>query len=158
MKMTLKNASAHPHLRIVCIPPHMLGDVWPAVGPWLLKGALTVTGDMKASLAALTKICLEVHEGKRLVWAVFDDERVIAALETTIVEDGGKRWVWAGTMAGEDIRKWGGDVSDTLARFAKDEGCHYVRCTGRKALARVYSARMVAPLGKGQYIFERAVA
>ena len=155
---TLKNVSAHPSLRVVCIPPHMLGDTWGVVGPWLLKGALAVTGEMNASLAALAKICLEVHEGKRLVWAVFDDKRVVAALETTILMDGNAKWVWASTMAGENIRAWGGPVSDALATFAKAEGCKFVRCTGRKALGRVYNgARMVAPIGKGQYLYERAV-
>ncbi len=145
-------------IKVVCVPPDMLEEAWPHVGPLLLKGQLEMTGNMRQALRNLAGGLVEVLGRKVQVWAVCDDgaKRVLAAMASEIVVEDGRKVVWVTGMGGEKITRWGKPLSDRMAAFAKAEGCEAVRFAGRPALQRAYgSVRCVGEYGDGLLLFER---
>jgi hypothetical protein len=149
-------------IEIVCIPPNMIGDMWPHIGPLLLRGQLEITrGDLKTAFVRTSIIAAGACEKTMQVWAVFDndDDRVIACMVSEIREEDGQRIVWVQGMAGEGITRWGKAMSDRMARFALDEGCDCYRFAGRKALLRAYrDVRIIGEHEDGVHLFERAAS
>ena len=146
--------------RIVCIPPDMLGAMWPHVGPVLLKGQTAADQTLRQALQAMSDGITSMQQGLLQLWAVIDDDakRVVAALVTQIlIDDDGAKVVWVSGLGGEDLARWGKQASDTIAAFAKAEGCAAFRFHGRKASLRVYrNVRIVGQQEPGLYLFERA--
>lgn len=149
-------------IRCLCVPPHLLGEMWPHIGAHLLKGQLVVSGgDLKTALVELTHLLLDAQEGICQLWVVIDDagKRVLAAMVSEIKIEDGAKVVWVTRMAGEGIARWGGPMSDAMAAFAKAEGCTCYRFTGRKGLLRAYrDVRIVGEYAKGVHLFERAAS
>jgi hypothetical protein len=140
----------------------MLGEFWPHVGPALLKGQMAADQTLKEALEVLSKGIMAVQEGRMQLWAVIDDaaKRVLAAMVTEIiVDDDGSKVVWVTGMGGEGIGRWGKQLSDRMAEFARSEDCTHVRFVGRKALQRTYSGvRIVGERDPGVYVYERRTA
>lgn len=151
----------HGDIKVVCVAPEMLADVWPHVAPMLIKGQLALTPDLDECTRWLAFGLLCVRSGVMQLWIAVDDAepRILGALVTEVLEGKEGKHVWAMGMGGEGITRWGGPMSDTIAAFAKAEGAGAVRFSGRKGLARVY--RGVRIVGRddehGQLLFERAV-
>lgn len=145
------------NIRLVCIPPPMLGDMWPHVGPYLVKGEYALTGSMHAALTDLNNVLKAVHMRRANVWAVMDDYegRVIAGLITELYEDEGRRFLWVSRMGGERIQRWGHALSETMNDYAKAENADCVRFYGRKALQRAYKyARPIDQIDSNTYLYE----
>jgi hypothetical protein len=153
------DAMAKKSPSIVCVPPHVVQDLWAELGPRLLQGQYSATGDMDTALAAVGDLLLAMPMRKAQIWAVLDGDpiEVIGALSSTIHEADGVKWLWVDGMSGKDLRRWGGDISDRLAEFAATEGCDYVRCAGRRGLERIYRDVYVVGEVDGECLFERAV-
>lgn len=150
------------NIKVACVPPEMLGPMWPHIGPYLLRGQLEIAkGDLKTAMTELTVALLAAQAGHVQFWVVCDDDQkcAIAAMTSQIVEEDGKRVVWVTGMAGEDILRWGGEMSDRMADFAKEEGCRCYRFAGRAALRRAYrDVRIIGQHESGVHLFERAVS
>lgn len=149
-------------IQIVCVPPHMLGEMWLHIGPLLLQGQLEIHGNLREAMKALSIHLLQAQDGAAQFWTVIDEteKRVVAVMISEIIEDGDERVVWVTGMAGDHILRWGKPMSDRMAQFAKDEGCKCFRFCGRPALKRAY--RDVHCIGiendaDDVFIYERAV-
>lgn len=153
-------------IKVVCIPPHMLGEMWPHIGGWLLKGQLAITPDMHAALLELLSYLLKVHAGRALAWIAVEEHsrRILAAMLSEIIAEGSdvpgrpaRKVIWVSRMGGEHILRWGHQLSETMAKYAKDEGADAVRFWGRKALLRAYTGcKIVGARDDGINLFERA--
>lgn len=148
-------------IEIVCVPPSMLGEMWPHIGPLLLRGQGEVTPNLKEALKALGMTLFDAQDGKKQIWAVCDTltNKCIAAMVSEIVIEDGCKVVWVTSMGGGRILEWGRPMSDRMAAFAKAEGCECYRFTGRKALLRAYSNVKIVGDHEtdGVHLFERAV-
>jgi hypothetical protein len=138
---------------IIAIPREAIGFMFPAVGPHLLRGLTGATDQtVEGVLDALV-------DGTAQLWAAVGDDRIKGAFLTSIVEDDDEKTaVDVYALGGEELAKWGGELSDTMAAFAKHNGAHRVIFVGRKALSKLYrDVRIVGEHSPGVFKFERTV-
>jgi hypothetical protein len=148
-------------LRIVCIAPAMIGQMWPLISPWLLKAQLAMGNSLRDAMETLTEGTVAAAEGRYQLWAILDHDsrRCLGAFVTEIIEERGKKLVWVTSLAGEGILRWGPLLSERMAEFAKAEGCKAIRFAGRKGLLRAYrKVRIVDDYDAQSFVFERAVS
>lgn len=138
---------------IVQIDKPFLGVTWPSIGPHLLAGAI------HADEGGIEEAIDDVFEDKARVWAIVEDGDVHAAFLTSVVEaDAGHRYLDVYGLGGRNMMKWGRQLSERMAEYARLNECSKVIFKGRKALLRTYTnVKMVGEEAPGLYVFERAV-
>ena len=146
----------------ICLPPVLLGALWPQVAPKLLTGIAASIDDPEELEPTFRKAVDAVFDGLAQLWAIFNEEprpHVRAVFITRIVVDeDGRKVVDAIALSGEGIKEWGGPVSDQMTEFARAEGCEAVSFCGRRALIRVYNdVTLIGERPDGLAIFERTV-
>lgn len=150
---------SNPDVKIACVAPALLGEMWPHAGPLLLKGQLRITPNMHTALTVLNDLLAKVHKGQAQVWVALVDGKVAAAMLSEMYEDEGRRHVWVSRLGGERILAWGKALSDALTTYAKAENADGVRFYGRRALERAYrGVRVLDDLGNNTMLYERAAS
>ncbi|MBS0244092.1 MAG: hypothetical protein JSS20_18125, partial [Proteobacteria bacterium] len=93
---------SNPKYRVECVHPALLGEMWPFIGPILLRGTLEAThGDMQEALTDLLSHVLAAHRGESVIWVAFDPTGApAAALITELIAEDGRKLVWVSRMAG----------------------------------------------------------
>lgn len=138
---------------IFAIPRDAIGFMIPAVGPHLLRGLSEATDQ------TIENVVDSLVTGSATLWAVIDADKIKGAFLTSIVDDeNDETAVDVYALGGEDLPKWGKQLSDTMAAFAKHNGAARVIFVGRKGLERLYSGvRIVGEHSPGVFKFERTV-
>lgn len=138
--------------RIIPIPPHMIGDMWPHVVPHLLKG-LT-----KATDVTLRQVADDLVAGNDQLWCVMHRDRVLAAFLTAVyLDDDGGRFLGVYGLGGTEIELWGRELGDRMLEAAIATGAASVRFTGREAWSRVLPQYRITGQRGSEAIYERAV-
>jgi hypothetical protein len=162
MQYALEGIRRPERYQVLCVPPAILGEVWPYAGPFLLRGQLEIIPEMLPALKALRDQILLVHSNMAHVWVVLDTagNKIVAALISQTLLSDERRIIWVSRMSGENILGWGKLLSDTLADYARKEHAEAVRFAGRKALKRAYrNVHIVRKIeGSRLYLYERAVS
>lgn len=140
-------------MNIVQIHKPFLGATWHAIGPHLLAGAIHIDeGGIQQALD-------DVFEDRAMVWAIIEDNEVLAAFLTSVVEKDGDVFLDVYGLGGRGMMKWGRELSERMADYAEKCGCTKVVFKGRRALLRTYNnVKLVGEEAPGLYVFERAVA
>jgi hypothetical protein len=145
-------------MEVVCIPPDMLGAFWPLLEPWLIKGQLLLTPDLREAVLELRGMLDSVKKNRAWIWAVLEDatHRCHAAMFAELYLEGGEhKTLLISRMGGEKILRWGKALSKAINDYAKAEGCISVRFWGRRGLERAYKgAAPILDLGDNLYLYE----
>lgn len=143
-------------VNIIAVPPWMLGQLWPRVGPFIAKCILA--GETTDIESDVMDVADGIVHGRYQLWVVLqeDPREVLAAFCTSILEDADGKTVHVHSMGGTKLKSWGHLTGPTLDAFAKAEGARAVTYAGREGWTRVLPATAV--VANGKTIFERAVA
>lgn len=115
------------------VPKAFVSAVWPDVVRVLKRSVDTSRG--KFSLQ-------EVYDGiladVYVLWVVLDDDTVIAAVTSRIVDyTGPKRGMVLDWIGGTRMVEWLPMVQSTMSKYARDNGCTHLEGFGRKAWGRL---------------------
>lgn len=138
-------------ITIAQLPTELIQPSWPWIGPYLLEGA-RVAEDIEQGIQ-------DIAANKARVWVILDEDEVLGAFLTSVVEDKRGTAVDVYGLGGRHILRWGKKLSDEMVAYAKQNDCGRVIFKGRKALMRAYEG--IRPVGQeedGTMIYERAVA
>lgn len=130
-----------------------MDEMMPHLAPHLARGFEHVKMD-PAGLAD------EIRNDLTQVWAVFLDNKIVAAFLTSIhaMPDETKTLDIFG-LGGEAAPSWGATLSDVMADFARKNGCNRFVFAGRKAWERICGNVTVIGVRAGDHMsFERIVA
>ena len=148
-------------IKIVCVPPDRLPDVWHLVGGMLLRAQLASSTTADDAIDKVVMGIRAIADGTAQLWMVTAENppRVVSAWVTQIHQDeDGDRTVGIYVMSGMNARKWMQEVSAAMAEFAKAEKCRAVVFWGRKAWGRLLPEfKRVDTRDDGAALFERAV-
>ena len=139
--------------RIIPIPPHLIGEMWPHVAPHLMKGLA------KATDLTLRQVVDDLVNGTDQLWCVIDRERVLAAFLTAIYidEDRNERFLGLYGLGGTDFKLWGHMLDARISQAALAAGCARIRFAGREAWSRVFPQYAITGHRGDEAIYERAV-
>jgi hypothetical protein len=118
--------------KLICVAPELVSKTWPHV--MRLINSAFVHGNADSTPADIRE---DLEAGRSLLWIVWSGTEIIAAATTELInlKNKGKVCLLT-TCAGRDLRKWERFIAD-IERFAKEEGCDYLRFYGRSGWARV---------------------
>lgn len=135
------------------VPLVLMDEMMPHLAHHLARGFEHVKMDPIA-------LAEEIRADLTQVWAVFQDNRIVAAFLTSIhtMPDGTKTLDIFG-LGGTAAPSWGSLLSDVMADFAKRNGCDRFVFAGRKAWERICkNVQIVGVLENDHMKFERIVA
>lgn len=152
----MQTHEATSDIRIHCVPVRSVAAVMrsPDVRALLARGMAAAHID-----DALPTI-LQFMAGTKQLWLVFgaDDPKPLAAWATSIhANDEGDGWLGVGELAGRDVRRWSGEMSDRMVEFARAEGCRRVVFFGRRGWKRLVRGYSEIGEANGVHLFERRV-
>lgn len=141
--------SQSANIRIIPIPLHMLEPMWPHVAPLLTKGLAA------ARTSTLEGIQRDLANETDHLWAVFENERLVAAFCTAVyVDQGAYLGVYA--LGGRGLWKWAREIDAAMQTEARRRGVDRIRFAGRKAWSRVLPGLAHKGSMMGHEIWERA--
>lgn len=141
-------------ITVACCPPHLFGQLL-AASPDTLTRGVRIAGDM----SDMGDVVERIEDRNLQVWIVTDGREVLATCFTDInVEEDGRRFVGVYGLAGHGIMRWAGQLSDTLAAFARAESCGRVMFRGRLGWARVLPEFRPIDQRGHEWVWERHVA
>lgn len=139
-------------ITVLCVPPEQFGRVLAACHDTLTRGLRL------CDVECMGDVVERIEDANLQVWIVADGRTVLATCYTDInVNPDGSRWVGVYGLAGERIMRWARQLSDTLAAFARDEGCARVMFKGRPGWARVLPEFRRTERRGDEYVWERMV-
>lgn len=115
-------------------------DLWPQVAGWL-DGALAKTH----SLLTVEDLQRNVRNGSMRLWAVSQNDSLVAAFVTEIVRGGRGGAVNVIALGGKGLVEWLDDVIESLDAYARANDCLYVVEMGRSGWNRALSRRGWVP-------------
>jgi hypothetical protein len=133
---------------LLCVPPHMIEAVWPAVAPLIDQAYAEMddtTPDVKTWL----------QEGKGLLWVEMRGKELLAAMTTSLVPMRSGLACRMVACGGGALDAWKHHHA-IIERYAEAEGCCKVICDGRLGWSRVLegylprSVSLVKELSRGQ--------
>ena len=132
-KLSERVSIGMPRVKLVCVDPARVDDIWPLVVP-LLRAAISRTG-----LSAFADLEDDLRRGDALLWLAASGEEsaptIEAAASTRLqLTDAGKVCVIT-ACSGKDMSRWLPLLAGIEA-YAKDEGCWCIRIFGRKGWVR----------------------
>lgn len=114
------------------IPREEVWRVWPGVAEWIDSAYKAADEIMPLDILD------QLRSGHRQLWVAWGDEqRVLCAVLTRIVQLRSGRALQVTGCGGEQVERWS-DLITTLESFAKDEGCTKIQVSGRPGWARLY--------------------
>jgi hypothetical protein len=143
--------SLSANIRVLSIPPHLQDEMWPHVAPWLTKGLAA------AHTSTLDEIRRDLANGTDHLWAVFENDTLVAAFVTAIYVDQGS-YLGVYALGGRGLRHWAREIDQTMQAEAKRCGVDRVRFAGRRGWSRVLPGLVLRGALQGHDIYERAVA
>lgn len=120
-------------LRILPIPPGLIGLVWPRVEKLIGMACDEAEGDLdpdklKARLASGNEVLVVVADG---------DDPVAVVVITTLTLDGGRKVLFIPACAGRRMSDWlEPEGMAFLRQLAQDQGCDGIRACGRPGWVR----------------------
>lgn len=118
-------------MKLMCVAPYLLEDIWPMVEKKLDDGY--AVGDEGVP----DNIFERLHNGHACLWIVVDDQmRIPAAMVTEILLRRSGKVLWMTACGGARMAEWKHLLSE-IEEYAKREGCVKVGMSGRFGWQRV---------------------
>ena len=117
------------------VPRAATDIVWGDVSGMLNKAIQTSAGKYH-----IDDIYRHINEGFYNLWLIIDDkedEKVIAAITTRIIEYPNRKAMAMDWIGGKRMMEWLPIAMERLSSFAKDCGCSHLEGYGRKAWSKV---------------------
>ena len=148
-------------VRVDCVPPFMVGAMWPVIGPLLTAGLLAGGDDLETVERVLREAMDGVFEGSCHIWVATEGQppQILGAFGSRIcIDHQGRKVLEVSALGGKNLLRWGKALTRRLAEFGQLEGCEVLQGYGRRALVRVYeNAQIVGKTPNGLSILERAL-
>lgn len=74
--------------------------------------------------------------GTALAWIMSDDDGIMAACVTRVLEKGGNVWLDVVALGGRDWDRWGATLHVELERYARESGCAAMTAHVRRGLTK----------------------
>ena len=118
-------------MMISAVPKEAVGAVWADVAKVMNKSVNTSNGKYH-----IDDLFHGIQSDLYVLWVIMEEEEVIAAITTRIIEYPGKRAMAMDWIGGSKMGKWLPIAQETLERFARDNKCTHLEGYGRKAWGR----------------------
>jgi|TARA_R100000455_G_C6267637_1_gene123017 hypothetical protein len=118
-------------MMISAVPKEAVGAVWADVARVMNKSVDTSNGKYH-----IDDLFHGIQSDLYVLWVIMEEEEVIAAITTRIIEYPGKRAMAMDWIGGSKMGKWLPIAQETLEKFAKDNNCTHLEGYGRKAWGR----------------------
>ena len=118
-------------MMISAVPKEAVGAVWDDVARVMNKSVDTSNGKYH-----IDDLFHGIQSDLYVLWVIMEEEEVIAAITTRIIEYPGKRAMAMDWIGGSKMGKWLPIAQETLEKFAKDNNCTHLEGYGRKAWGR----------------------
>ena len=118
-------------MMISAVPKEAVGAVWADVAKVMNKSVNTSNGKYH-----IDDLFHGIQSDLYVLWVIMEEEEVIAAITTRIIEYPGKRAMAMDWIGGSKMGKWLPIAQETLEKFAKDNNCTHLEGYGRKAWGR----------------------
>ena len=113
------------------VPKEAVSAVWADVARVMNKSVDTSNGKYH-----IDDLFHGIQNNLYVLWVIMEEEEVIAAITTRIIEYPGKRAMAMDWIGGSNMGKWLPGAQETLERFARDNNCTHLEGYGRKAWGR----------------------
>lgn len=122
-----------PHAKLICVPPHLMGDLLPIALPMIDRAYVEVGLNLPEWLVG------DLEKGHALLWLAVDGEGLImGTLVTALVKRPVGLVCRMMACSGERLQIWR-EFHLEIERYAKGEGCVKVELEGRPGWARALS-------------------
>ena len=118
-------------MMISAVPKEAVSAVWADVARVMNKSVDTSNGKYH-----IDDLFHGIQSDLYVLWVIMEEEKVIAAITTRIIEYPGKRAMAMDWIGGSKMGKWLPIAQETLEKFAKDNNCTHLEGYGRKAWGR----------------------
>ena len=115
------------------IPKDCAYTIWPQVAKVLMRSVATAEG--KYEVDDLLDCILK---DELVLWVVLDtnNDEIIAAITTRIIEYPERRALAMDFIGGTRMKEWLPEAQSTIVQFANDNNCSHLEGYGRKAWSR----------------------
>jgi len=116
------------------VPTEYASGLWPSVSKVLDRSVATAEGKYKTD-----DILNCILEDEIVLWIVVDHEDnddIIAAITTRLIEYPQGRAMAMDWIGGTRMKEWLPMAQETIAKYAKDHNCKYLEGYGRKGWGR----------------------
>ena len=118
-------------MMISAVPKEAVSAVWADVARVMNKSVDTSNGKYH-----IDDLFHGIQNNLYVLWVIMEEEEVISAITTRIIEYPGKRAMAMDWIGGSKMGKWLPVAQETLERFARDNNCTHLEGYGRKAWGR----------------------
>jgi len=118
-------------MMISAVPKEAVNVVWADVNRVMQDSVITSNGKFH-----IDDLYHGIQTGLYSLWVIMEEEKVIAAITTRIIEYPGKRALAMDWIGGSKMGKWLPVAQETMESFAKDNKCTHLEGYGRKAWGR----------------------
>jgi hypothetical protein len=114
--------------RLLCIDPAQAADFWPHVSSFIEKACRRGLHDFAGAEQS-------VRSGAALLWIVWDEVEIVAALTTELHRINGRKLCFIATLGGKRRERWL-HLIEGIESYATAEGCAGVIIMGRPGWRR----------------------
>ena len=120
-------------MKVSLFPYEEVEKLWPRVEPYM-EGAAEYTYGRFTADDILDQILHYDHT----LWAAYDEQCIRGATVTSIIHYPRTKSLAMVFEGGIDIKEWADPMVAVLRKWAKDNGCDDIECTGRPGWAKIF--------------------
>jgi hypothetical protein len=115
-------------MEVSFVPYEVVDFAWPAAEGFFKTALKSSSGRFTTA-----EIRQGIEDGKMALWVALEDEKVVAALTTRVVEYASGRAMVIDWIGGEHHRmdEWFSKALNAFKGLARDNGCTHIESTGR---------------------------
>ena len=118
-------------MMISAVPKEAVNVVWADVSRVMQKSIETSNGKYYVD-----DVYHAIQTGMYSLWVIMEEDKVVAAITTRILEYPGRRALAMDWLGGSKMKEWLPIVQETMESFARDNKCNHLEAYGRKAWGR----------------------
>jgi hypothetical protein len=128
----MSTSSSSPCPELVCVDPIRVHGIWPHVEA-LIRHA------MERGTSDFDELTQRIWRGQALLWIVWDGERILAAVVTSLTIANDRKLCTIVACGGEQRARWL-HLLEQIEEYARDEGCAAMGIIGRRGWERTLPA------------------
>tara|TARA_R110002049_G_scaffold242832_1_gene416636 strand:+ start:55 stop:495 length:441 start_codon:yes stop_codon:yes gene_type:complete len=128
-------------MKVSMVPREHVTDIWDAVRPHLKKAA-----DYTYGRYEVDDILDRITDYDHTLWIAFDEESIKGAVVTMMAQYPRKKYLDMVFTGGVELKSWKAPMLDLLQKWAFDNKCSGIECTGRPGWAKIFKADGHKPL------------
>ena len=128
-------------MKVSMVPTKHVTDIWDAVKPHLKKAA-----DYTYGRYEVDDILDCITDYDYTLWIAFDEESIKGAVVTMMAQYPRKKYLDMVFTGGVELESWKAQMLDLLQKWAFDNECSGIECTGRPGWAKIFKTDGHKPL------------